>query len=199
MVYSMLWYGTVWYLTVWYSMVWLLLFSHSVMSASLWPMECSTPSLLALQLPEFAKTDVHWVDDAIHPSHPLHPPSPPALNLRIRVFSNELALCIQWPKYWNFSFSISPFNKYSGLIPFRTDWFDLLAVQRTLKCLLQHHSSKASILQCLSFFMVQLSHLYKTIAFMIQTFVGKVMSLLFNTLSRFAMEKAMAPHSGTLA
>ena len=111
----------------------------------------------------------------------------PSVFPSIRVFSNESALCIQWPKYWNFSFSISPFNKYSGLIPFRADWFDLLAVQGILKCLLQHHSLKASILQCLSFFMVQISHLYKTIALMIQTFVGKVMSLLFNTLSRFVV------------
>ena len=105
----------------------------------------------------------------------------------IRVF---LALCIRWPKYW--SFNISPSNKYSGLISFRTDWFDLLAVQGTLKSLLQHHSSKASIIQCSGFFMVQLLHLYMTtgkiIALTIQNFVSKVMSLLFNMLSRFAID-----------
>ena len=103
----------------------------------------------------------------------------------IRIFSNELALCIRWPKYWSFSFSISPSNEYSGLISFRIDWFDLLAVQGTLKSLLQHHNSKASILQ------VQLSHPYmstgKTIALNIWTLVGKVMSLLFNMLSRSVM------------
>jgi len=107
----------------------------------------------------------------------------------IRVFSSESVLCIRWPKYWNFSFSISPFNEYSGLISFGIDWFDLLAVQGTLKSLLQYHSSKPPILQCWAFFMVQLQHPYmttgKTIALTIQTFVRKVMSLLFNTLSRF--------------
>ena len=106
----------------------------------------------------------------------------------IRVFSNESALCIRWPKYWSFSFSISPSNEHSGLISFRMDWLDLLAVQGTLKSLLQHHSSEASIPQCSAFFMVQLSHPYmttgKTIALMIWIFVSKVMSLLFNTLSR---------------
>ena len=105
-----------------------------------------------------------------------------------RVISNESVLCIRWPKYWNFSFSISPSNEYSGLISFSIDWSDLLAVQGTLKSLLQHHSSKVSILQCSVFFMVQLSHPYmtagKTIALTRQTFVGKVMSLLFNLLSR---------------
>ena len=107
------------------------------------------------------------------------------------VFSNELALCIRWPKYWSFNFSISPWNEYSGLISFRTDWFDLLAVQETLNSLLQHHSLKASIFQCLAFFMVQLSHPYvtteKTTALTLWTFVGKVMSLLVNTLSRFVI------------
>ena len=101
----------------------------------------------------------------------------------IRVFLNELVLCIRWPKYWSFSFSISPTNEYSGLIFFKMDWLDLLAVKGTLKSLLQHHSSKTSILQCSAFFMVQLSQLYtttgKTIALTRQTFVGKVMSLLF--------------------
>ena len=100
----------------------------------------------------------------------------PSVSPSIRVFSNGSLLQIRWPKYWSFSFRISPSYKYSGLIPFRADWFDLLAVQGTFKCLLQHHSSKESILQCLSF-MVRLSHLYKTIVLMIQTFVGKVMSV----------------------
>ena len=105
-----------------------------------------------------------------------------------RVFSNESALCIRWPKYWSFSFSISPSNEYSGLISFRSDWFHLLGVQGTLKSLLQHHSSKASILWHSAFFLIQLSHPYmttgKTIALTRWTFVSKVMSLLFNMLSR---------------
>ena len=106
----------------------------------------------------------------------------------IRVFSNELALHIRWPKYWSFSFSSSPSNEYSGLISFRTDWLDLLAVQGTLKSLLQHHNSKASILRHSAFFMIQLSHPYmiigKTLTLTIWTFVGKVMPLLFSMLSR---------------
>ena len=113
------------------------------------------------------------------------------------VFSSKSALLIKWPKYWNFSFSISPSSEYSGLISFRIDWFDLLAVQGTLKSLLQYHSSKASILQQSAFFMVQLSHPYmttgKTIALTIQTFVRKMMSLLFNVLSRFII--AFVPRS----
>ena len=114
----------------------------------------------------------------------------PSVFPSIRVFSNELALCIRWPKYWSFSFSISPSNEYSGEISFRIDWLDLLAVQGTLKHLLQHHSLKASVLRCSAFFMVQLSHPYmttgKTIALTRWTFaVGKVKSLLFNMLSRF--------------
>ena len=127
-------------------------------------MHCSTPGLLVHhQLPELAQTHVHGVGDAIQPSHPLSSPFPPAFNLsQHQVFSNESVLCIRWPKYWNFSFSISPSNEYSGLISFRIDWFDLLAVQDTLKSLLQHHSSKASILQCSAFIMVQLSHPYMT-------------------------------------
>ena len=115
----------------------------------------------------------------------------PSIFPSIRVFSNELALHIKWPKYWNVSFSISSFNEYSALISFRIDWFDLLAVQGTLKSLLQHHSSKASVLQWSASFMIQLSHPYmstgKTIAFTIQTFVGKVISLLCNMLSRNEM------------
>ena len=114
----------------------------------------------------------------------LLPPIPPSIS----VFSNESAPHLRWPNYWNFSFSISPSNEYSGLISFRIDWFDLLAVQGTLKSLLQHHNSKASILWLSAFFMVQLSNSYmitgKTIALTRRTFVGKVMSLLFNMLSR---------------
>ena len=114
------------------------------------PMDCSTPGLTVHhQPPELAQTHVHWVSDAIQPSHLLSSPSPPALSL-FPVFSNQLALSIRGPKYWSFSFSISPPNEYSGLISFRIDWLDLLAVQGTLKSLLQHHSSKASIFQCLA-------------------------------------------------
>ena len=116
---------------------------------------------------------------------------PPSIFSSIRVFSNESVLPITWPRYWSFSFSISPSNEYSGLISFRMDRLDLLAVQGTLKSLLQHHSSKASILRCSAFFTVQLSHPYmttgKTIALTRQAFVGKVMSLLFNSLSRLVI------------
>ena len=115
----------------------------------------------------------------------------PSVFPSIRVFSNESALHIRWPNYWNFSFSISPSNEYSGLISFRIDWFDILAVQGTLKSLFQHHGSEASILRGSAFFIVQLSHPYmttgKTVALTRQTFVGKVMSLLFNMLSRFVI------------
>ena len=134
------------------------------------PMNHSTPGLpVHHQLPESTQTHVHCVGDAIQPSHPLSSPSPPALNLsQHQVFSNESALVIRWPKYWSFSFNISP-NEHPGLFSFRMDWLDLLAVQGTLKSLLQHHSSKASILQHSAFFTVQLSHPYmttgKTIAF----------------------------------
>ena len=113
-----------------------------------------------------------------------------------RVFSSESALHISWPEYWSFVFSISPSNEYSVLISFRIDWFDLLAVQGTIKSLLQHNSSKASILQCSVFFMVQLSHPYMTMAFTIWTFAGRIMSLLFNTLSRFVT--AFLPRSKCL-
>ena len=116
----------------------------------------------------------------------------PSIFPSIRVFSSESALCIRWPKYWSFCFSISPSNEHPGLISFRMDWLDLLAVQRTLMSLLQHHSSKASILVHSAFFMVHLSHPYmttgKTIALTRGTFVGKVMSLLFNMLSRFSFQ-----------
>ena len=117
----------------------------------------------------------------------LLPPIPPS----IRVFSNESALHMRWPKYWSFSFSISPSKEIPGLISFRMDWLDLLAVQGTRKSLLQHHTSKASILRCSAFFTVQVSHLYmttgKTIALTRWTFVGKVMSLLFNILPRLVI------------
>ena len=129
------------------------------------------------------------------PSNQLIPCHPilllPSIFLSIRVFSNESVPCIRWPKFWSFSFSISPSNEYSGLISFRIDWFDLLAIQGTLKSLLQHHSSKASILQCSAFFIVYLSHPYmttgKTIGLTRRTFIGKVMSLLFNVLSRLVI------------
>ena len=141
---------------------------------------------------EFAQTHVHWVSDAIQSSHLLSPPSPLALKLsQHQGFSNGSALCIRWPKYWSFSFSTSPSNEYSGLISFKIDWLDLLAVQGTLKSLLQHHSSKASILWPSAFFMVQFSHPYmttrKTIALTRWTFVGKVMPLLLNMLSRLVI------------
>ena len=115
----------------------------------------------------------------------------PSILPSIMVFSNESSLCIRWPKYWSFSFSVSPSSEHPGLISFSMDWLDLLAVQGTLKSLLQHHSSKASILQCSAFFIVQLSHPYmttgKSIALTRRTFVGKVMSLLFNMLSRLVI------------
>ena len=121
--------------------------------------------------------------------HPLLPP--PSIFPSNKVFSNESVLHIKWPKNWSFSFSIRPSNEYLGLISFRMDWLDLLALQGALKSLLQHHSSKASILQCSAFFIVQLSHPYittgKTIALTRQTVVGKVMSLLFNMLSRLVI------------
>ena len=150
------------------------------------PMDCSTPGLpVHHQLLEFTQTHVHWVHDAIQPSHPLSSPSPPAFNI-----SQHQGLFIwvcslnQWPKYWNSSFSINPSNEYWGLISFRMEWCDILAVQGTLKSLLQHHSSKASILQCSAFFIVQLSHPYmttgKTIALTRWTFVDKVMSQVLN-------------------
>ena len=146
-------------------------------------MNRSTPGLpVHHQFPESTQTHVHWVSDAIQWSHPMSSPSPPALSLsQHQGFSNESAVRMRWPKYW--SFSISPSNEHLGLISFRMDWLDLSAVQGTLKSLLQHHSSKASILWHSAFFMVQLSHIYmttgKTIALTWWTFVGKVMSLLF--------------------
>ena len=152
-------------------------------------MDCSTPGIPDLHhLPDPAQTHVHWISDAIQPSHPLSSLSSALISPNIRVFSNESASCIRQPKYWSFSFIISPYNEYSGLISFRMDGLDLLAVQGTLKSLPQHHSSKASILWHSTFFIVQLSHPHittgKTIAL---TIVSKVMSLLFSMLSRFVI------------
>ena len=153
----------------------------------------STPGLPANhQLPEFTQTHVHWVNDALQPSHSLSSPSPPALNLsHHQGFSNESVLRIKWWKHRNFSFSIKSFQWIFTTGLFRMNWFDLPAVQGTLKSLLQHHTSKASILQCSAFFIVQLSHSYmttgKTIVLRRWTFVGKVMSLLFNMLSRLVI------------
>ena len=156
-------------------------------------MNCSMPGLpVHHQLQEFTQTHIHRVSDAIQPSHPLSsplllPPIPPS----IRDFSNESTLHMRWPKNWSFSFSIIPSKEHPGLISFRMDCLDLLAVQGTLKSLLQHHNSKASILRHSAFFTVQLSHPYmttgKTITLTRQTFVGKVMSLLFSMLSRLVI------------
>ena len=159
------------------------------------PMNCSTPGLpVHHQLPEFTQTHVHQVSDAIKTSHPLPSPSPPAPNpSQHQGLFSELTLHMRWPNYWSFSLSISPSSEYSGLIFFWMDWLDLLAVQGTL----QHHSSKASILQQSAFFIVQLSHPYmttgKTITLTRWTFVGKVMSLLFNMLSMLVI--AFLPRS----
>ena len=156
-------------------------------------MNCSTPGLpVHHQPPEFTQTHVHRVSDSIQPSHPLLSPSSPAPNpSSIRVFSNESTLRMRWPKYWSFSFSISPSNKHPGLVSLRTDWLDLFAAQGTCKSLLQHHSSKASILQRSAFFTVQLSHPYlttgKTIALTRQTVVRKVISLPLNMLPRLVI------------
>ena len=139
-------------------------FSHSVMSNSLCdPMNCSTPTFPVYhKLPKLAQTAVHWVSDVMQ-SYPLSSPSPlPSIFLIIRVFSSETVLCIRLPEDWSFSFSISPSNEHPGLISFRMDLLDLLVVQGTLKSLLQHHSSIASILKCSAFFIVQLSHPYMT-------------------------------------
>ena len=153
-------------------------------------MDCSMPGhLVHRQLLKFTQTHVSWVRDAIQPPHPLSRPllCLPSIFPSISVFSNESVLHIKWPKYWSFDFNISPSKEYSGLISFSMDWLDLLAVQGTLKRFLQHHRSKASILQCSAFFIVQLSHPYMTTgknkAWTVWTFVSKVMSLLFKTLS----------------
>ena len=163
------------------------------------PMNRSMPDLpVHHQLPEFTQIHVHWVGDAIQPLILCCPLLlPPSIFPSIRVFSNKSALLIRWPKYWSFSFNISPSNEHPGLISFRMDWLDLLAVQVTLKSLLQHYSSKASILWCSAFFIVQLSHPYmttgKTVALTRWTSVGKVMWLLFNMLLMLAI--AFLPRS----
>ena len=156
-------------------------------------MNRNTPRLpVHHQLPEFTQIHIHRVSDAIQPSHPLASPSPPAPNpSQHQSLLQWVNFRIRWPKYWSFSFSISPSNEHPGLISFRMDWLDLLAVQETLKSLLQHHSSKALILRCSAFFTVQLSHPYmttgKTIALTRRTFVGRVMSLLLNMLCRMVI------------
>ena len=166
-------------------------FSCSVMSYSLWP-PWTAAHQASLSITNSWSSPEHMLIESVMPSSHLILCRPllllPSIFPNIRVFSNESALCIRWPKYWSFSFNISPSNEHPGLISFRMEWLDLLAVQGTLKRLLQHHSSKASILQCSAFFIVQLSHpcmtTGKTIAFTRWSFVGKVMSLLFNMLSR---------------
>ena len=176
--------------------IWAVLQFSSVAQSclTLWdPMNYSTPGLpVHHQLLEFTQTHVLWVGDAIQPYHHLSSLLLlPSIFVGIRVFSNGSALRIRGPNYWSFSFNISPSKEHPGLISFRMNWLDLLAVQGTPTSLLQHHSSKASILRCSAFFIVQLSHPYmttgKTIALTRWTFVGKVMSLLFNMLSRLVI------------
>ena len=162
-------------------------------------MNCSTPGFpVPLYLPELAQTHVHCVSDAIQPSHPLSSPFPPApIPPSIRVFSTESALHSRWPKCCSFSFSNSSFSEYSGVISFRIDWLDFLAVQGTLKSLLQHFNSKAPVLQCSAFFMgptlTSVHDYWKNHSF---DFVGKVIFLLLNTLSRFFV--AFLPRSKCL-
>ena len=161
--------------------------SHVQLFATPWIAACQASLSITNSQSSLRLTSIQLVMPSSHLilCHPLLllPPSPPS----IRVFSNESTLCMSWPKYWSFSFSMSPSNEHPRLISFRMDWLDVLAVQGTLKSLLQHHSSKASILWCSAFFTVQLSHPYmttgKTIASTRRTFVGKVMSLLLNMLS----------------
>ena len=168
-------------------------FSDSVLLTLCDPIDCSMPGLpVHHQLPKFAQTHVHWVGDAIQLFHPLSSTSPPAFNLsQHQGLFQWVSSLHQVVKVLSFRFSISASSEYSGLISFRMDWLDLLAVRKTLKSLLQHHSSKASILLCSVFFIVQLSHPYmtigKTIAFTRRTFVDKVTSLLFNMLSRLVI------------
>ena len=157
-------------------------------------MNHSTPGLpVHHQLLEFIQTHVHRVGDAIQPSHPLTSPSPPAPNPSQyqSLFQGVNPFRMRWPKRWSFSFSISPSNEHPGLISLRIDWLGLLEVQGTLKSLLQHHSSKASILRHSAFFIAQISHPYmtngKTISLPRRTYVGKVISLLFNMLSRLVI------------
>ena len=171
--------------------IFLLLFSCKVVYDSLWPQHSRIPcALLSPGVCSDLCPLALWCYLTISSSYcPLL--LLPSIFPSIRVFSNEPAICFRWPKYWSFSFTIYLSNEYSGLIAFRIDWFDLFAVQGTLKSLLQHHILKASVLQCSALFMVQLSHLYittrKNIALTLWTFFRKVMSLLFNTLSRFVI------------
>ena len=174
----------------------MLQFSHSVMSNSVMSMGPHGLQHACLSITSSQSLLKLMSITSMMPSNHLilcHPPLfLPSIFPSIRVFSKESVLCIRWPKYWSFTISTSLSNDYSGLISFRIDWFDLLAVQGTLKSILQHHTSKASILWHSAFFIVQLSHPYmttgKTIALNRQTFVGKVMSLLFNTLSRLVID-----------
>ena len=184
-------------------LVTLLLFSHCRVQLFVTPawttaLQAFLFSTISWSLPKLMSIELVMPTNHLIPYHPLLLLS--SIFPSIRVFSNELALCIRWQKYWSFSLSIGPSNKYSESIFFRIDWFDLLAVQGTLKSLLWHHSSKASILQCPAFFMVQLSHPYmttgKTIALTRWTFEGKVMSLLLNMLSRLVI--ALLPRSKVL-
>ena len=166
-------------------------FRHSVVSDSLRPHE-SQHSRPPCPSPTLGVTQIHVIELVMPSNHLICTLLlPPSIFPSIRVFLNESVVCIRWPKYWSFSFSICPSNKYSGLGSFRMDWLALLAVQGTLKSLLQHHSSKASILRHSAFFIVQLLHLYmttgKNIALTRQTFVGKIMSLLLNMLSRLVI------------
>ena len=176
-----------------YNWYWSVQFSHSVMSDSATPWTAARQASMSItnSLSLFKLMSI----ESVMPSNHLILCCPLLLQSLIfpsvRVFSNESVFHIRWPEYWSFSLSISPSNEYSGLISFRMDWLDLLEVQATLKSLLQHHSSKASILQCSTFFVVQLSHPYittgKTIGLTRRTFVGKVMSMLFNKLSRLVI------------
>ena len=152
------------------------------------PMDCSTPGF-PVHHPELAQTHVHQVGDAIQPSHPLSSPSPPTFNLsQHQVFPSESVLHVRWPKNWSFNFSISPSSEYSGVISFRIEWFDLLAVQGTLKSLLQHRSSETSTLRHSAFFIVQLSHLYMT--------TGKAIAL--TIWFKNSMNSVKRPHIGGL-
>ena len=168
------------------------LLSHVWFFATPWTASCQASLSItnSWSLPKLMSIELVMPSNHLMLCCPLH--LLPSIFPSIRVFSNESALCIRWPKYWSFSFNISPSNEHPGLISFRMDWLDLLAVQGTLKSLVQHHSSKASILQHSAFFIVQLSHPYmttgKTIALMRWIFVGNVMSLLFNMLSRLVID-----------
>ena len=176
----------------------MLLFSRSVESNSVTPWTAAGQASLSFTISQ-SLLKLMSIESVMPSNHLIlcHFLLLPSIFPSIRVFSNDSVLHIRWPKYWSFSFSISPSNEYSGLISFRMDWLDLLAVQGTLKCLLQHHSSKASTLWYSAFSIVQLSHPYmttgKTIALTRRTFVGKVMSLFFNMLSRFVI--AFLPRS----